>query len=652
MVAFAAVLWAIVVSQSVPASSANQPPPTGLIVGRVVDGSTNRPVAGVTVSLLGGPVAALGPARTMPRALTNGTGQFVFRKVPKGSYQLRATRSGYADASYGQRRPGSVGGSLPLDDGQRVGDAVITIWKQATISGTVVDEAGEPLVSVQVRAFQRRFVSGRPRVVPAGTATTDDRGVYRFSSLTPGDYLVAFLWREAAVPTSVADLANNPALMNDPKNADVMRERAMIGSSFSTPGSPYSVQVGGLMRDLSSSSPVPPAGTADGPIYIYPTQFYPGVPGAARARAITVGSGESRDSIDFALRPMKTSRVSGTVIGPDGPVSNTAVRLVPANDESLTEMETSATMTGPAGEFTLLGVPAGQYVIKVVRQPRAPPSTQNTPVMTQIQIGSSMIMSSSFGNPNAPPAPIPDDPTLSAEVTVGVNGADLTDVVVPLQRSARLTGRFEFDGSAQKPDALATMRIFVTVTRADGGTSGNPLTGTLPGHADGTGVFKTYGILPGKYLLRASAPEGWTFRSATSEGRDLADVPFDVRGADINDVVITFTDRPTKLTGVVRAPDGNLDSAALVVIFPSDASAADAAANPRRFRFTRTDRTGGYSFAGLPAGDYAVAAIREETTPEWQDPQVLEELGRSATQVRLAEGDTRVQDLKSAGGGR
>jgi hypothetical protein len=649
MFAFAAVLWtASFLSQSPPAQPSVA---TGLIVGRVVDGSTGRPIAGAIVTLDGGTVTTAQNGPRAPRAITNATGQFVFRKLRKGTYHLSATRGGYAGGSYGQRRPGGVSGSLQLDEGQRVGDVDIPMWKHATIAGSVVDEAGEPMINVQVRTFRREFVAGRLRVTPSATTSTDDRGLYRFSSLVPGDYLVAFVWREASVPTSVAELLANPAAMNDPKNADVMRERFSLGTSGFNLGSANTMQIGTVVRDLAYNAPVPPSGDADAPLYIYPTQFYPGAATALRARSITVASGESREGVDFALRPVKSARVSGTVLGPDGPLPNVAVRLVPAEEDALTTLETSVTMTGSGGEFTLLGVPPGQYVLRVVRTPRPNGAPNATPVTTQIQIGSSMMITSSGGAGGGTPAPVPDDPTLAAEVPLAVAGTDLTDVLVALQRGARVSGHYEFDGNAPRPSASALTRILVSLSRADG-AQGSPFTAVPYGHADETGAFKTYGVAPGRYLLRVTSPEGWTFRSASLDGRDLADTPFDLRNSDIDNVVITFTDRPTQLSGTVRSANGNVDPAALVVVFPADASGwADYGAGSRRLRSARVDRRGFYSLSGLPPGDYYVGAIHEESTPQWQDPQVLEELARSASQVRLGDGEGRTQDVKSSGGG-
>jgi hypothetical protein len=66
-------------------------------------------------------------------------------------------------------------------------------------------------------------------------------------------------------------------------------------------------------------------------------------------------------------------------------------------------------------------------------------------------------------------------------------------------------------------------------------------------------------------------------------------------------------------------------------------------------RSARPSKNGAFTIAGLPAGDYYVAAVREEATAQWQDPRVLEALARTAEQVRLAEGNPRTVDVHSTG---
>src|SRR5262245_50588000 len=96
----AAAVLSIAIALGSQTAQPQSPPPTGLIVGRVVDAASGRPVGGVVVSLNSGagpvvPGPRGGPGQ--PRAMTNANGQFVFRKLAKGSYSLSAARPGYVD---------------------------------------------------------------------------------------------------------------------------------------------------------------------------------------------------------------------------------------------------------------------------------------------------------------------------------------------------------------------------------------------------------------------------------------------------------------------------------------------------------------------------------------------------------------------------
>ena len=618
-------------------------PPSGLIVGRVVDATTGRPVAGAIVALEGVRSQA-GP----PRAMTNASGQFVFRRLSKGSYSLTTIKSGYVDGGYGRRTPAGTLASLALDDGQRVSDVTIRIWRVASIGGTVTDDAGEPLAAVQVRAYQRRYVSGTRRLVQSGTTSTDDRGVYRFGSLAPGEYLVAFVSREVSMPVSLAELSRNPN-QGDPKVSDMLRDRFAFGALASSPGSPNAVEVDGFLRQLDPSAPMPPASPEGGPLFVYPTRFFPGVSSAARAAIIDLGAGQQRDDVDFALRPVQAMRISGSVLGPDGPAAGIALRLVPTADGAITDIETSGALSSPDGAFVFFGVPAGEYTIKAVRVPQP---QRTTTTFTQMQVGSSMIMSSVSGG-GAPP-PVPDDPTIFADVAVGVGNQDVSGVVVPLQRGGRITGRVEFDGAKDRPDPQALARIPVTMERADGLAMGSTFQQIPPGRVDETGAFKTYGVPAGAYMVRVpGAPSGWSLKAVMSENRDVSDSPLTMRTADVANVTIVFTDHPTKLTGIARTSDGNPDPETLVVVFPVESTTwSDFGLTPRRMRSARVSKTGSYTFEALPAGDYFVASIHEESYGQWQTPDVLEELARTAVQVKLGDGESKTLDVKTTGGGR
>jgi len=636
------------------------PPQTagsGLILGRVVDAASGRPIPSAIVTLGGfapAPMPSGIPApQSQPRAMTNANGQFVFRSLPKGSFSLNATRSGYVDGAYGRRRPGGASSTVQLEDGQRVGDVVIRMWRQAVISGTVTDEAGEPLVGAPVRAFRRVSVAGKRRYLPAGSASTDDRGMYRFNALTPGDYVVAFVSRDVTMPAALEDVRNPSMNPNDKSAQALMRGQSAIGVFAFADG----VRMGDTVRQVPMSGPVPPMLTeANAPTYVYPTLFFPNAPSSARASVITIESGQQRDSVDLSLHPTRAFAVSGAILGPDGPAAMMPMRLVPAGDDSMTEIEAAATLADGNGNFTFLGAPPGQYVIKAASIPQPSRTPLDNTTTTQIQVGGSMMISSMSSNPA--PAPIPDDPSLYASVDVGVSNSDVKGVIVGLQRGGRVSGHLEFDGTLDRPDGATMARTLVTLDRVDalpfsGSVFGGMSAFVPAGHPDETGAFKTYGQAPGRYLVRVAVPPpGWTLKSVKLEGRDISESPFDIGSTDVNNVVVTFTDRPTKISGTVTK-NGSPDPDVLVVAFPIDpAGWSDSSANPRRMRSTRVPKSGAYSIEGLPAGEYYVAAIAEDNVSQWQDPQFLADLARSATTVRLSEGDTRTQNLVRSGADR
>ena len=625
-----------------PGAPAQPAPQTGLILGRVVDAASGRPVAGAIVSLEGGMLAAV-PAGGggLPRAITSGSGQFVFRRLPKGTFGLTVLKPGYVEGAYGRSRPGGTAALVELADGQRASDVVIPMWRFAALGGTVTDEAGEPLIGVDVRAFEWRYIAGRRKLSAGVSQTTDDRGMYRFGNLVPGEYVVGFVSREVTMPLSAAELLRTPS--TDPKYMEISRDRMTLGVSNMPLGSPGNVQVGDMVRQVTTAVPPQPV-TANAPVSIYPTQFFPGTPAIGQAAVLTLKSGDERGNIDFALRPVRTSRISGLATGPDGPAAHVALRLVPAGDDFSVEMETSVTMTGAGGQFTFLGVPPGEYAIKIVRIPRLVAGSPAT--ATMIQTGGTTIISTSPGA-GAAPLPLPTEPTMWATVPVAVGETDVTDVMVVLRPGARVSGRVEFDGTAERPDPARIQRIPIVVERADRVAS-TPLQSIPPGRVEASGTFNTYGVPAGKYFIRVpGAPPPWTLRSVTSEGRDISDVALDVGAADVTNVIVTFTDRPAKLTGLVRGAGGNPDPTALVVMFPTDAAQwKDFGPNPRRFRSARTTKAGSYTFNTLPPGDYVIAAVRDDFGSTWQTPEVLETLSRLGSQVSIAEGDTRALDLK------
>lgn len=172
-----------------------------------------------------------------------------------------------------------------------------------------------------------------------------------------------------------------------------------------------------------------------------------------------------------------------------------------------------------------------------------------------------------------------------------------------------------------------------------------------PGLGSGSGggatwdgpTFTLFGYTGGRYLVRVgNSPAGWMFKSATLDGRDVSEIPFDFQ-RDVTDLVITFTDRWSGISGSVQgaAADG-----ASVVVFPIDAQSwTNYGSNPRRLKSARATAQGRFGISSLPPGDYYAVAIPEEQNADWRDPKMLEELARVATRISIGEGEHKTIDL-------
>ena len=115
---------------------------------------------------------------------------------------------------------------------------------------------------------------------------------------------------------------------------------------------------------------------------------------------------------------------------------------------------------------------------------------------------------------------------------------------------------------------------------------------------------------------------------------------FDLQ-SDTTSIVITYTDRPSKVSGTVKDARGAVSPNAIVLAFPIDpARWSGYGASPRNLKSVLTTRTGIYTFEHLPAGDYYVIAIDGAHADGWQDPATLKTLATQSTRLTIAAGDT------------
>jgi hypothetical protein len=336
-------------------------------------------------------------------------------------------------------------------------------------------------------------------------------------------------------------------------------------------------------------------------------------------------------------------RVTGTVTSPDGPAGNTGVRLIPADADEFSADASDATQatTNAAGAFTFLGVAPGDYVLKVVKVPRA--AMAMSEILIEGPGGMVGMMGSSVGSATAP---LPTEATYWASVPVSVTNKDLRDVTVTLHAGVHISGHAVFEGTAAHPPAQTVAKMPINIDPAFGtvGVVASPRA-----QFDEAGQFASQGVPAGKYVMRASSGSpSWTLKSVMSQGRDVSEVPLDVSLSDITDVVVTFTDEPIELSGTIRDAKDAPDPTATLILFPVNPDErVSYGPIARRIKTVRATTSGTYKLPNLVAGDYFVAAVRDETITDAQDPAFLTALVAFATRVTLVEGDKKTQDVKT-----
>ncbi len=170
------------------------------LTGTVVNSATNAGVAHALVNYFG---AATG------FRFTDTGGNFRVENVPCQFYSLMVSKPGFvsgqaepaqlllnpmlqearenqAEQSASPPNPANI--QVDLKPGSQPTQGPLT--PASSITGTVLDENGEPIYGVAVQGIAVKASLSGTDYAPARTAHTDDRGHYSLLDLTPGDYVV------------------------------------------------------------------------------------------------------------------------------------------------------------------------------------------------------------------------------------------------------------------------------------------------------------------------------------------------------------------------------------------------------------------------------------------------------------------------------
>jgi hypothetical protein len=278
-----------------PRQSGNEQTGSATILGRVVRADTGEPLRRVQLRAI---------AAESHTALTDNDGRYELTNLPAGSYQLTASKGGFVESQYGQKRPFRAGRALALADAARLEKIDFALAPGGVIAGRILDEAGEAVIGATVSVSRLAYINGRRQLMSSGGDRSDDRGEFRIFDLPPADYYV----------------------------------HATLDARSDTQGASLG----------------------------YVPTYYPGTASHTEAQQLRLKASEELTGIVFPLVTTRTSSISGVVRNNDGTPALLAMVMVRERSGDITPMMgiSSAAVTKPDGSFTVTNVPPGAYILE------------------------------------------------------------------------------------------------------------------------------------------------------------------------------------------------------------------------------------------------------------------------------------------------
>jgi len=400
-----------------------------------------------------------------------------------------------------------------------------------------VDESAEPMVGVYISALRKltaeetEELTHHPKHEPlqqSSGAVTDDRGDYRMFGLKPGEYYL-----------KAVESPDEASMFNRGMDIDFADHY--------------------LTREMASQ---------------YAPLYYPGVLQPGEAQPVQLRAGEEVQA-DFAMRHIKTVRVSGHVIAADGkPATHAYVGMRVQDVEDFGSVPGAS--TDEKGEFILKGVVPGSYIISAQQHG--------------------------------------ENRRDFAHQKLDVGESNLDNVVLSFGSGATLNGRVTAVGSGV---ALDRAHVFLSSLDDDAGPGG-----WAEVKADGT--FEITNITDGSYMLRAGVGQkGWYVQSARLGATDVLQKGVEVeRGTVPGTLEIVLSSVSAQLEGTVTQENKPVVGAQ-IRLRPEPQTPY----NEMRGDTGVTDQNGQFSIPTVPPGKYKVVAKLPSSSPEipavTSEPQIV-----------------------------
>lgn len=381
-------LLAFILQQSA-ISIPQQATPKGSIEGTVVRIGTGEPISGVRVTLQ----TTSGPGRGQERTVVSTeSGEFVITDLDPGVHRIGVT------ANVGQRLATEPGSSVVfLAAGQMSKRVHLELMPAGSVSGRIRDSEGRTLVGLEVQLLWTTYEwGGRRSFHSAGSKMTDERGEYRFLSVTEGRYYLI-------AGSATGQLLSASPVVGDSPNGAQEQER-------------------------------------------YALTYYPGVLDLPDANVVEVQPGQNLAAFDFTVYAEETYKLRGRVIDSRTGQEPEAVTLWIQSETFTGEPITSPINMGTNGEFEFRNLVPGSYTVEArildKNQPDSPSRVSTSAPITISNSDTDDVMVVVF-----PPASIPGRLTIDGQEVSSFRGLEHIRVLLAGGVSSRQSQTVNPDGT-------------------------------------------------------------------------------------------------------------------------------------------------------------------------------------------------------------
>lgn len=543
--------------------------PAASIEGVIVDTGSEARIPKATVDL-----RIPGTRTAVVTTQTDREGKFYLPNVTPGAYQLFITHQGHVRTEK----------LLTLSAGQQIANLRVGMTAGGVVSGRITDK-GKPIGLADAVAVKAIWTDGQPSITPVLSVRTDDTGEFHLFWLPPGRYyIIGIVW----------DIANSVGYFVNPDDDDTGNFQAQryVGRTV-------------FMRATAG-------GIAENEAHI--PVYYPGTTDPRMAKAIDVQAGGVIRGIDIDASAVRTTRVTGRVLGIPAE-GRTTVDLFPITSGGTTsETQTPSAVVDTVGNFEMRSVAPGRYVATARGGDR---------------IGRAF---------------------------VEVHNRDVADVVISLSSRLSFSGRVVVDG-VLPPNALSNLRVTLRTDPLLPNAAGNahPVkpdgTFTIPDAAPGQSPL---GIPPGDYRVYVSpllgpptadettstSVAGYYVKSIRLGDQDLLHERLRLQSQPQDVLTIVLGTRTAVLQGRVLDDRQQPSTASTVVVVHDDELRYHV-----QERFTTSDASGRFQFDNLAPGNYKVFAWTTVDRGAWHDPEFMRNVETFGVPFKVEEGGRNSLDV-------